>query len=199
MQGLSGLSALTPSRLVLDAGQAWFNIDVDALRENTTDPIDAATTNAIPLGATRGGATFNPNRTLRQVEVAGALGPVKGLRRREEVRPSLTVTFIEITPQNLLQAIAGASASVSQSGLYREIRGGPIRDEHYIPNVALLTTYAGTTRPLVIVLFNALVEESPDIATNDKDEVAIEVTFVGHFDPENLDEEPWAIFHPQAS
>lgn len=198
MQGLSGLSAQTPTRLVLDAGQVYFNIDLTAL-ENPAEqnPLGQALASAIALGATRGGATFNRNLSVREIEVDGRLGPVKGLSRREEVRPSLTVSFVELTYQNLEKAIAGAVSTTT--GQFRKITGGPILPQHYIPNVALIAAYAGTQNPLVVVVKNALVVEGFDFTAEDKNEVAVEVTFVGHFDPANLAEEPWAIYHPQTT
>jgi len=198
MQGLTGLSAATPERLVLDAGMVYFNIDLNELEDpENTDPVTAALATAIPLGATRGGATFTRGLSVREVEVDGKLGPYMGLARREEVRPQLTVTFVELTVDNLLKAIAGAT--VTTAGQFQKITGGPILDTSYIPNVALLATYTGSTKPVIVVVKNALVLEGPELALEDKNEGGIEVTFVGHFDPGEPRVEPWAIYHPQVS
>lgn len=194
MQGLHGVSRYTADRLVLDAGKVYLNIDEDKLLGDDPDPVTQALSGAIPLGATRDGSTFNRNPTIREIEVDGAMGPVKGLRRRESVAPTLTVSFVELTKENLLKAFAGA---VSTSGSnYDRITGGEITEESYVDNVALLATYSGSTDPVIVVVRNALVTEGWDMAFEDRNEVAVEVEFAGHFDADDLDKEPWAIYHP---
>lgn len=195
MQGLHGVSGDTADRLVLDAGKVYLNIDEDKLMGDDPDPVTQALSGAIALGATRDGSTFNRNPTIREIEVDGAMGPVKGLRRRETIEPVLTVSFVELTRANLQQIVAGATSTSGQAG-YTRIEGGPIRSEDYIENVALLATYSGSTDPVIVVVRNALVVEGWDMAFEDRNEVAVEVEFAGHFDANDLDKEPWAIYHP---
>lgn len=194
-QGRSGLSANTPDRLVLDAGELYFNIDKSVL-ESTG--LSGALSAGTAVGATRGGSTFAAGRTLRDIPTDGKLGPVKGLIRRQNVAPVLTVNMIEMTPENLIKAIAGASGADTGATTddYQKITGGPIESADYITNVALLATYSGTTNPVLILVENAIVMEAPEIGTVDEDEVVMSVPFAGTFDPANPTTEPWAIYHP---
>src|SRR5690606_19302736 len=125
-QGLNGLSDQTFEHLVLDAGAAFFNIDITALESggDMETAIENAIANAIPAGATRGGSVFTTGRTLREVEADGQLGPTKGLLRRTEVRPALTINFLEQTIDNIKRQFPGAVDSAA--GVWRKITGGPI-------------------------------------------------------------------------
>lgn len=198
MQGRSGVTADTPSRLIFDAGEAYFNLDLTALEATG---LDGALTDAIKVGATRGGSTFNPNRSIRQMEADGLLGPTRGMHRRESVAPVLTINFLEMTVENLLKAFAGATAENvgTTPDDYALITGGPILDTSYIDNVALLATYTGTPgKPVLIVVENALALNAPDFTTADQDEVVLAVPFAGTFSPSDYTAEPWRIYHPTA-
>jgi len=90
----SGLNADTPGRIFVDAGAVYLNYGLPDERL---------------LGATRGGNEFNLNREIRDIEVDGVRGSVKGLRRRTVCRPQITCNLIELSLDNLLKAIAGAN------------------------------------------------------------------------------------------
>jgi hypothetical protein len=197
-QGLSGVTTTTNKHFLLDAGVAYANIDLVALADGTaSDPFgDAiAASGVINLGAFRGGATFSPGRTLRTMPVDGAIGNLKGFVRRQNSVPTVTVNLVEITVQNLQNALAGAVSSTA--GLFTKLVGGEITDAAYFTNIALATTFTGAANePLVLVIKNALVVETPDIALTDEDETVIAVTFAGHIDPATPNTEVWEIYHP---
>lgn len=214
MQGRAGVSAVTPNRLVFDAGRLYLNIDLVALETPLDEEyimgffgacqafhigprfvLDDVLEHATALGATRGGTSFDPGRSLREVEADGPLGPVYGLRRRQSVEPIMTATLLEMSRSNLTTAIAGATDEATPGGL-RKMSGGPIVDDTFIDNVALVATYSGSYKPVVLVIENALVAEVADVDLDDKDEVALQVTFRGHFDPGEAAREPWIIYHP---
>lgn len=197
-QGMSGVSAQTAGNMVLDAGAVFLNIDIEALEDDSSetpvaDAISAA--DCVKLGGTRGGNSFNPGRTIRQIPVDGAVGPIKGFNRRQSSAPTLTVNMLELTPENLQNALAAAKAETV--GKFTKITGGEVTDTAYIDNVALITTVKGhPDLPLVVVIYNALALESPEFGTADEDEVVLPVTFTGHVDVAKPNEEAWAIYHP---
>ena len=197
-QGLNGLTDQTFESLILDAGAVYQNIDITALEAgpDIETAVENAIANAIPLGATRGGASFTAGRTLREIEADGQLGPTRGLIRRTEVRAALTVTLLEQTIQNLRTQFAGAV--VESAGAFERITGGPITNAAYLNNVALITTYGEEGKFIVLVVQNCLVLESPEFATEDKNEVATEVTFNACFAGAGA-AEPWAAYVPPAA
>lgn len=198
MKGITGLRPETRNHLVVDEGIVFFNIDLQALEDDVaSNPFDDAVSTAIRVGATRGGSSFNRGLTVRETEVDGKLGPTKGLQRRQEVRPTLTVNFQEMSVENLRNAMAGAV--VATAGKFQRILGGEITDDAYIDNVALAATYSEqgvAGLPVLIVIENALALESPELATADQDEMVSEVTFAGHFTLDAPRVEPWRIYIP---
>ena len=94
----SGLNVNTPDRIFVDAGAVYINYGLSTQRL---------------LGATRGGNEFNLNREIRDIEVDGVRGSVKGLRRRTVCRPQITCNLIELSLENLIKAIAGANQAES--------------------------------------------------------------------------------------
>jgi len=96
----SGLNADTPKRIFVDAGAVYLNYGLPSERL---------------LGATRGGNEFNLNREIRDIEVDGVRGSVKGLRRRTVCRPQITCNLIELSLDNLLKAIAGANSAETKA------------------------------------------------------------------------------------
>jgi len=96
--GLSGLSAGTGSRLVLDSGAVYRNfVSMDNL--------------GTLVGATRGGNQYKVDRTIREVAVDGGLGKYKGLRRRSAVAVELVANMLEFTVENMLLSLAGSIAT----------------------------------------------------------------------------------------
>ena len=92
----SGITKDTPNRIMIDAGAVYLNYGLS---------------NERLLGATRGGNEFNLNRTVKNIEIDGLKGAVKGLKRIVEVNPQITVNLLELTVANLVAAIAGADQS----------------------------------------------------------------------------------------
>jgi hypothetical protein len=196
-QGLSGITTNTSSHFLLDAGVAYANIDISALETAGTSAWANAigATTAISLGATRGGSTFNPGRTLREIPVDGSIGPVKGHIRRQESRPVITLNFIEMTVAQLQRALAGHVSSTT--GSFTRIQGGAITSSAYLTNVAIATTFTGNADlPVVLVVRNPIVMEAPEVALTDEDETVISVTFTGTVDPATPNTEVFAIYHP---
>ena len=170
MQGLHGVTATTPDHLLLDVGVVYLG----------------AVSPANKIGATRGGIEWNLNRTIRNMEADGAIGDVKGMKRRENVRPTLTVNALEMTLANLQKFIPGANLNGTT------ITGGEIATADYIDEINVVGRRSdGAT--VTVKLLNCLPEGDLSGSLNDNDEAVLSPTFVAHFDPSDLDTEPWSI------
>lgn len=195
-QGASGVSTNTATRLVIDAGVVYTNIDVTGLEDGSAStPVADAKASGTLVGATRGGNTFSAGRTLREMEADGKLGPTKGFKRRQEVAATLQVNLLEITSANLQNIIAGANQTTA--GSFDKIEGGEIADADYLTNIALFgtkTSGTGDTDVMVIVLENVLAMDVPDFNFSDEDELVLPVTFAAHFDPASPSTEPWTLY-----
>lgn len=180
-----GLRTETVDHLVVDAGAVYVNLD---------EPDERL------LGATRGGSEFSVEQDVREVEVDGSRGPLKGARRIIESRPTLTTNLLEASEENLLMALPAAEgtpvpdATATTGTSIRRRRN--IQAADYIKNIAIVGRKSGSNEPIVLKIYNALQDGNFTFGTSDRDETVIELTFTGHFDPNDMDVEPWEIINP---
>ena len=197
-QGASGVTSNTASRLVIDAGVVYYNIDVTSLEDGTAStPVADAKASGTLLGATRGGNVFSSGRTMREMEADGKLGPTKGFKRRQEVAATLQTNLLEVTADTLAKAFAGSNSTTA--GSFTKLTGGEVAAADYLSNIALFGTYTsgtGDTDVVVVVLENVLAIEAPDFSLSDEDELVMPVTFGAHFDASTPTTEPWAVYLP---
>ena len=184
MRRRHGISRQTSRRLILDAGVLVFNYGLPNERK---------------LGATRGGSTWSLKRALRTIEVDGARGPVKGMRRIESVEAQIQVNVLEITKENILSFISGSRVDENLNPTHDVITGREILPTDYIDNIALIATLSGNPLPVILILKNALAEGDWSMQLQDKNEANPQITFTAHYDPENMSEEPWEIHYPRES
>jgi len=175
----TGINTETEKRLVLDAGAIYRN------RGETDEEL---------IGATRGGATFTVEREDRDIEVDGARGPVKGLKRTITHTARLEVTLIEVSEQTFLDLTRGTSSSDGTHLTFTP--GNDITSGDFYMNIALIAEVMGTDDPIELRLLNSLAAQEWDIATDDDDEGEVSITFEAHYDPANLDDPPYRILLP---
>lgn len=74
------------------------------------------------IGATRGGTTFEIERSIKEVEYDGAMGATKGMRRYERCVVRLVINFLKINYVNLAYGLnVTVSDGSDQDGTYKEI------------------------------------------------------------------------------
>lgn len=188
------LTANLPESIIFDAG---------VLYKNFVSPAEPGEI----LGATRGGSEFALNAEFREVEVDGAPGPVKGLKRLVRLEPAITMNLLSLTKENLQMAIPGATSTPGDEAFedYDVITGGQIKDEHYFDNLALVAR-TGAGKPIIFVIENALADGNLSVGFADNDESNPAVTFGAHFDPAELENQndlfenlPFKIYYPKAT
>lgn len=178
----SGITKNTVKNLLLDAGAVYLNYG---------EPDERI------LGATRDGASFQVEQEVREIEIDGARGPLKGARRVISEHARITANIVEITKDNMLAALLGTE-STDDGDHYKITRSvGYVADEDYITNVALVGEIQGSDEPFICIIKNALADGELNIETTDEDEASIELQFTAHFDPESIEESPWEIRVPK--
>lgn len=187
----SGLTTESVERFVIDAGAVYVNL---------FEPEERL------LGATRGGSTFAIEQEIKLVEIDSVRGATKGARRVVESNARLTTNLLELSTQNLLLAIAGSTATSYTDTTETPAPTAPTHDEirrvrnitdiDYVKNIAIVGKIQGTTRNIICMIYNALSDEGFEMAFEDREEAVLEVTFTAHYDPANVDEEPYSIFMP---
>lgn len=181
-----GITTETVHRFLVDAGAVYVNLG---------EPDERL------LGATRGGNAFVVEQDVREIPIDGAKGPVKGARRVIEVRARITANLIEMTAENFRLALAGADRAnyppLPAPKTHDEItRSREVAADDYLTNVALVGRIAGQGQPFIGIIHNALADANLEITTSDRDEAGLQVRFTAHFDPAELEREPWAIRFP---
>lgn len=78
------------------------------------------------------------------------------------------------------------------------ITGGEIEDSDYIDNVAIVGNVSGKNKPVICMVKNALADAGFSLATAPRDEAVPSIIFTGHYDPDDLDTEPWEIRWPNS-
>ena len=186
-----GITTDTVKRFVIDSGAIYINYGV-------------AGTERL-LGATRGGNTFTIEQDIKVIEIDGTKGKMKGARRIVESNATITANILELTTANLMTAIAGSTSttwtdttSAPATNTHDEIRRTRnLSDLDYITNIAIVGKVSGSAENIICIIYNALADEGFELAFEDRDEGALEVTFSAHYDPTTLDTEPWAIRYPK--
>lgn len=186
----SGYTAETGKNLLLDAGAFFKNFDP------ATDTFETAVADDKLIGATEGGGSFSAMPTIRRIEVDGVKGAAKGLEVLDEWVVTLTANVKEVSRGSIALALAG---SVETEGTdYYEIKGkNEIELTDYIDNITWVGKLSGTNDPVIIQVYNALSTGGLTLATADKAEAVIALTFIGHYDDANLDNPPFKLYYPK--
>lgn len=187
----SGLRPQTAHYLVLDAGKGVLNFNVEYLRA-TGDWVGAMDPNngfvddngdlVYPqlLGGTRGGTNFALGKTERQVEADGRRTRIKGLTRVDMIEPYADLELLEMGSVLQLSAAIGSSTRADHP-LYAEFTPDLIVSPgDYFSTLAILTTVAGESDPIIYVLDNPRVDEVAEFPMRDKNEQTVKVKFYGH-------------------
>lgn len=189
MKHFSGLTKNTPKHLQLDAGCFIRNYDV-------TQTYDQQKANII--GATAGGGSFSAVPTIRQIEIDGKKGAVKGFESLDEWVVTFTANVKELTAENLKLALcAGVSSPAENPSGYTKITGkNEIQDSDYEDNIAWIGRMSGTDDPIIIIVKNALATNGLSLSYSDKNEGVVPITITGHYDLDNLEAAPFEILYP---
>lgn len=180
----TGITADTPQRLLVDAGKLYKDYG------EVTEEV---------LGATRGGSVFTVETDQKNMEFDGAIGPLKGAQRIVGVTAKLTVNMVELTPEIFELAFPGSSVTDYGSPKSHDLitRAGVIALADYLTNITLVAnTTIGSTSYAMFMLKNAIADSNLEITFADKEEAVPAITFMAHFDPTDLDTEPWEIYWP---
>lgn len=197
-QGLNSISGLTSGNLILDVGQAVEGLDLAALRAPGEGQVATALENARRIGATRGGASFETGKVIRFLEIDGKRYPTKGLSRIDEYEPSVTLSILEQTEENL-QSLLG-NTDVEEYDAFNEYTLSlEVKVADYKDNIAIITALSNISTLIIIVLDNALSVESIEFPLEDKNEVVTETRYVGHAVDTDPSASPFHLFYPQVA
>lgn len=173
----------SPDKVQLGEGFLVFNFNPD----------DWEDSESIRFGATRGGGSYNVERTNLPIRFDGDRGEnTKGLKRISEWVITITANALELDLDLLSKVMPGTvedKAGTDTPG-YKQYRPNlQYLDEDFIGNLAYITrTHSG--KRVAYVIENVLGDGALTAAFEDKNEIVPETTFTAHFDPEDMDTVP---------
>jgi hypothetical protein len=136
--------------------------------------------------------------TIRQIEVDGVKGRAKGLENIDAWEVSIVANMLEITPEVLSAALATGSIDTASNTNYDIVRASnTIQLSHYIDNITWVGRLSGSNQPVVIQIFHALSTAGIALQTQDRNEGVLAITFTAHYDADDLDTVPFAIYYPK--
>lgn len=135
----------------------------------------AITTGTNILGATRGGGSFTVTREMRTPEVDGKRYGFKGDTFIDSVEAQLSTTLIEITPENLVNALGSADAVTSGSKTTITLSTA-LDTTDYLSNLCWIGDLADGSYVL-ICLKNAINTADLTLTFSDKGEGTLPVEF----------------------
>lgn len=190
----SGYTADTAKHYLLNAGAIFKNVAFN----DTSGKYEGD-----PLGATSGGAKCSIVINLRQPSVDGVLGKIKGNDLIENVEATIEGTLKEWKKENIAQALFGdiaAGDGVTDPVEYKIIEGrNLILATDYVTNICYVGKISGESKPVIIMLKNALNTNGLSFETKDKDEAGIPFKFEARLDadkPEDINK-IWKIIYPE--
>ena len=186
---ITGLTTETPKKLLLDAGAFFKNYD---LTKEYTAQSDAL------IGATSGGGSFSAVPEVRKIEVDGGKTNVKELQTIDQWTVTMVANVKEITADSLALALGAAatSAETSPSGYTKVTGKADFESSDYISNITWVGRLSGSSKPVIIVIKNAISLNGLSVTVQDKNEAVVAITLTGHYSLDDLDTPPFEIHYP---
>jgi hypothetical protein len=162
---LTGFTSSLPTDVVLDSGVLYVNTTV--------------------LGATKGGLTFDPGVTYRNVEFDGKRSAVKLLDRKMMTAPKLSGTVIELPTGNIARiepgAVVATTGAWTASTSYQPKRAaGLLVTGDYVAEVRAI--WLRGSGGFVQVRFPSALITKYDIQSQDAEEVSIAIEIEARLD-----------------
>lgn len=181
----SGVSADTTRNLMIGPG---------AIFKGFKSPADFG----LLLGATKGGNTIKLETEWHVAEIDGVLGPLMGGRWLTSANAQLESNLIEMTKENFILKYPSFAATQFDPDYTKIAHNGDIAPSSY-QTIAVVGEITGKDLPIIFVLENAAAVDAVEIPLGDgKDDVVLQVTWDGHYDPAEPTKIPFYILYPEA-
>lgn len=149
------------------------------------------------LGATKGGNTIKLETEWHVAEIDGVLGPLMGGRWLTAATAQLESNLIEMTKENFKLKYPSFGNEVFDENYTKIAHTGDIAPTIY-QTIAVVGEITGKDLPIIFVLENAAAVDSVEIPLGDgKDDVVLQVTWDGHYDPADPTRIPFYILYPE--
>ena len=125
-------------------------------------------------------------------------GKAKGLEVLDSWEVYLKANVLEVKRETIKTALCAAVEETAEKETHYAIAAkNNIADEDYVGNITWVGTISGSDEPVVIQVYNALNTDGLKLATKDKDQSVIAMTFYGHYTQDDLETPPFKIYYPK--
>ncbi len=184
----SGITSKTPENIMLGAGTIHRGLALVDGKWNFEESL---------IGATSGGGKASIVPEVTDIEVDGALVPVKGLRIKTGEKATIDVNFVEMTPEILKMVTIGEVAVSEEYEGYTEIKSkARIEEGDYLEKFAYIGKKTNGT-PIIIIFDQCICTSGLEVEGKNKEAGVFAGTFecVADVSPE-ADTLPWHILYP---
>ena len=193
MAVLTSLKADTAQNLQLDAGVIMAG-DLGDMSN-----FDPSSKTAQIIGATKGGAQFSAVPEIRSLldGIDGTRGNYKDANVIDSWDITLKTTVSTVTKENIIRACAtGAESSTGGPYAGTKITPSMTIESSIYKDIAWVGTVGNKTKPMVILLKNAMNMNGFNFTAEDKNTGTIEMEFKAHFDLASPTTVPFEIYTP---
>jgi hypothetical protein len=168
---LSALTVATPEKLVVHAGVAYRNANLeeleatgggfaDAVNPENTWTKNGRTFTPQPYGATKEGFTIDPGLPINPIDgIDGALGATVGLLEVTGFNPSIAGQLLEMNDyRKMKEALGAADATLTDSGLWKIEPRSYVTANDHLGNITIFCQTSNSTisQFWVVVLLNPI-------------------------------------------
>ena len=194
MFNLKRMTAATPDtnkRLLLGAGVYAKNFVVG------TDTMESVKAAGRLLATTSGGGTLTITKNGHYTQIDGLPENTRGTYILDNWTASSQATVKEYTKDALKLALAAAQeADDAPEGYTGILPKAGLEDSDYLDNITFIGRLSGSKKPILIQLFNVFNTQDFSMAPKDGDEATFQLTLTAHYNVEDTDTPPFAIYYP---
>lgn len=188
VMGKHGVSATTPENILLGAG---------TIHKNLTWESNAWKGDII--GATSGGNSVEIKGEIVNIELDGALVPVKGLAVMQGGTGTMEVNFAELSIDVMKMGMIGEVGESEATGYTMIQTKANIDEGDYVDNFAFVGKTANDKKDIIVIFESALCTSGLKIEGKAKENSVIKLTMEAYAQNEgNLDRVPVKIYYPTA-
>lgn len=196
----SGITTSTPQNIMLGAGTIHKGFQLVNTAESGQPPVYKWNFEESLIGATSGGSKIEIVPEVKDIEVDGALVPVKGLRVKTGEKATAEVNFVEMTPDLLKMVTIGKvnETATGYDGYSEVVSKARIEEGDYIENFAYCGKKTDGT-PIIVIFEQCICTSGLSVEGKNKEAGTFTGTFecVADVSPD-CDTLPWHILYPKA-
>lgn len=189
---VSGVSATTPTNIMLGAGTLYKNLVYSKESNKWTGTI---------LGATSGGNKLSIKPEITDIDVDGVLVEAKGLKQKTGETAQIETNMVEITKDFLKSTVIGKDGTSEDSRFDVIESKALIEDSDYIENFAFVGFKADGS-PILVIFDYAICTDGLETDNKNKEAAVVPATFkcvANLVEGGNTNTLPYHIYVPKAS